>query len=234
MSSNHERRVFQALDKYSSPRLHFDIPGDPKNPPKIETVRLIAENSEGEGNIFLNFNEFIMMWFKDSAREARRFIVQINPSIDSKMCNFPEGDRSYLITFGKVEVFFNAIKQRTDVYEDDRQKYIYDTLTMLIDQIANSKFELYNILTVTDPVQRGIRIRKFMSPKPKRKRKKKKKQVIIEDKLQYTAHLIQKNDISPYIKSNRCTHLFQKNDISPIQYIKSRFVSRSLSVEEVD
>lgn len=234
MSSNHERRVFQALDKYSSPRLHFDIPGDPKNPPKIETVRLIAENSEGEGNIFLNFNEFIMMWFKDSAREARRFIVQINPSIDSKMCNFPEGDRSYLITFGSVEVFFKAIKKRTDVYEDDRQKYIYDTLTMLIDQIANSKFELYNILTVTDPVQRGIRIRKFMSPKPKRKRKKKKKQVIIEDKLQYTAHLIQKNDISPYIKSNRCTHLFQKNDISPIQYIKSRFVSRSLSVEEVD
>ena len=234
MSSNHERRVFQALDKYSSPRLHFDIPGDPKNPPKIETVRLIAENSEGEGNIFLNFNEFIMMWFKDSAREARRFIVQINPSIDSKMCNFPEGDRSYLITFGSVEVFFKAIKKRTDVYEDDRQKYIYDTLTMLIDQIAISKFELYNILTVTDPVQRGIRIRKFMSPKPKRKRKNKKKQVIIEDKLQYTAHLIQKNDISPYIKSNRCTHLFQKNDISPIQYIKSRFVSRSLSVEEVD
>ena len=234
MSSNHERRVFQALDKYSSPRLHFDIPGDPKNPPKIETVRLIGENSEGEENIFLNFNEFIMMWFKDSAREARRFIVQINPSIDSKMCNFPEGDRSYLITFGKVWVFFKAIKKRTDVYEDDRQKYIYDTLTMLIDQIAISKFELYNILTVTDPVQRGIRIRKFMSPKPKRKRKNKKKQVIIEDKLQYTAHLIQKNDISPYIKSNRCTHLFQKNDISPIQYIKSRFVSRSLSVEEVD
>lgn len=234
MSSNHERRVFQALDKYSSPRLHFDIPGDPKNPPKIETIRLIGENSEGEENIFLNFNEFIMMWFKDSAREARRFIVQINPSIDSKMCNFPEGDRSYLITFGSVEVFFKAIKKRTDVYEDDRQKYIYDTLTMLIDQIANSKFELYNILTVTDPVQRGIRIRKFMSPKPKRKRKNKKKQVIIEDKLQYTAHLIQKNDISPYIKSNRCTHLFQKNDISPIQYIKSRFVSRSLSVEEVD
>ena len=58
-------------DKYSSPRLHFDIPGDPKNPPKIETVRFIGENSEGEENIFLNFNEFIMMWFKDSAREAR-------------------------------------------------------------------------------------------------------------------------------------------------------------------
>ena len=153
-----------------SPRLHFDLPGI-----NVETIRLIGENSKGEENIFLNFNEFVMLWFNDSERNARMLVVQSKPVIHSGRHKFPEGDFAYLITFANVKVFFDTIERQTELIEDERQQYTHDIFTKLFDQMINNNFNLYNVLTIEDTVQRGIQIKKIMSPKPQKKRRKKNK-----------------------------------------------------------